>query len=168
QERDVGHDAEGEARLAAAAITGALDEQSGRVVDGDGEEQDQDVGRDKSHVEVATGGQQQHPASPLGEQEVERGDDQEEQEEEEGIEQHGGTGDCRSSGVVRYQSSVVARGNALRALGLSVTGTTGHAAGVESLRILGARIWWSRRVYSAAPSGLRWTGSAKYLLGRRT
>ena len=68
----------------------ALQGQARRVVDGDERQQEHDVLRDEGHVEVAAGQEQQHPAPPLGDVEVQEDDDGEEVQEMDRVEEHPG------------------------------------------------------------------------------
>jgi hypothetical protein len=66
----------------------AVNNDSGNVVDGDREEDDENVGRNKSQVKDTTGQQQEYPSEPVREQEIEKRRDWEKHQKLERIEQH--------------------------------------------------------------------------------
>jgi hypothetical protein len=84
---DVGDEAHDQEHPPASALRG-MDRQPGEVVDDDGEEEDEDVDGDERHVEHGAGTQQHRPPEPVGQDEVEKGDDRIEDQEFDRAEEH--------------------------------------------------------------------------------
>ena len=73
---------------AAAAAGGVLDEEAGHVVDQDRETEDEDIDGHERHVEPGARAEQERPADPVRQHEVQQCDEGEEKGELERVEEH--------------------------------------------------------------------------------